>query len=374
MLTEFLLIGMMIKRKVRDRKMDSLEKLVERACANDDAAFEELYQRYHQSVYKAAMKLCKNEADAQDVVQLTFLQVKKSLSTLEKPEYFPYWINRIALNKCKNLFRNNHADTYDNEYYKLFNQVVDKKRDRNSEKAMHFTSDQEVLLEMMNSLRPELREVLVLTYFEQLNNEESAALLNIPVGTIKSRLYTAKKLMKKKIQLYEKQEQVALDFQSDAFTGVAITGTALSLPKRIFQSVITGGGSMAAQIAAVITLCVGGILGGNAIYQAYKEHQNNQSTSTPKQALSSPQTHEQSQSESFSIIEVNEYQITNAKDAYFLLRGWAYDVSALETKTAQELKQMQPLYIELKKQGGPFYTVLEIEGWNQAFENLIKEI
>lgn len=353
--------------------MDTLRDLIEKACANDEQAFEELYHRYHKSVFQAAMKLCKNEADAQDIVQLTFLQVKKSLPTLEKPEYFPYWINRIALNKCKNLFRGNHADTYDNEYYKLFNQVIDTKRDRNSEKAMHFISDQEVLLNMMQDLRPELREVLDLTYFQQLNNEESAALLNIPVGTIKSRLYTAKKIMKKKIQQYEKQEHVALDFQSDALTGTLITGATLSLPKRILQSVVSGGGSMMAQIALAMVVCVGGILGGNALYQAYRDHQSER-PSAPKQALASHNTTSKEEIIQFPPIHINEYRIDNAKDAYFLLRGWAYDESALKTKSAEELQQMHPLYIELKKQDGRFYHVLEAEGWSQVFENLFKEI
>lgn len=353
--------------------MDSLKELIERACANDEEAFEELYQRYHMSVFKAAMKLCKNEADAQDIVQLTFLQVKKSLPTLEKPEYFPYWINRIALNKCKNLFRCNHGDSFDNEYYKLFNKVIDTKRDRNSEKAMHFSSDHDVLIQMMETLRPELREVLELTYFQQLNNEESAAVLNIPVGTIKSRLFTAKKLMRKKIQQYEKQEHIALDFQSDALTGTVAAGAALSLPKRIAQSMMSAGGSMVTQIALAVIVCAGGILGGSALYQTYKDQQR-EASSTPKQANASSNIVQKEEIIPFSSINVNEYHINNAKDAYFLLRGWAYDEGALQTKTAEELKQMYPLYIELKKQDGPFYHVLEAEGWSRVFENLFKEI
>lgn len=351
----------------------SLEALVKRAQNNDEEAFEILFRDYYSSVYKAAIKLCRNDADAQDIAQLTFLQVKKSIQTLEKPEYFPYWINRICVNKCKNLFRSNHMDLYDNEYYNLFNQFIDQNREHNSLNYSHYQCDMEKLKELLDSLKPEYREVFELTYFSQLNNEETAELLDIPVGTVKSRLSYAKKQLRDKIERYERLEQTKLDFHSDVVTsGVVSTAAATTLSKLksikgLIQNAFVFGGASLVKLTVFVLLGITTIAGGAYAIQAI-QNQNEQDSIQTMQT--SPQTQIKQKELTFTTIEIKNYQITNARDGYYLLRGMAYSKEALKTKSEDDLKAMMPLYQEVKKQGGSMFELLQRDGWSTQFEIL----
>ena len=82
--------------------------LIRKVQAKDEEAFNLLYHRYVKLVYYIAYRICKNDADSQDIVQDTFLQVKRMIHNLKNPSLFKFWLNQIAISKCKNLFRKNH--------------------------------------------------------------------------------------------------------------------------------------------------------------------------------------------------------------------------------------------------------------------------
>lgn len=342
---------------------ERLTYLVQKTIEHDEEAFEELFKEYYPSVYKAAMKLCHNDADAQDIAQLTFIQVRKSIHNLEKPNYFPLWINRICVNKCKNLFRDNKSNLYDDEYVKYFNMVTEDRREFISEALSHYTSDQEVLNELILSLSKEHQDIIKYLYYQECSQEEVAEILNIPVGTVKSRAYAARKALRTKIEEYEEKEQVKLNFY---FSSIPMLFTMYFLKKQSAWakglvvvkpsfndriSSLANNISMNYAIGACSCVFVLSVAG---IYNEYTK------LNSANQAV-------------FPTVSIDTYTITNEQDAYYLLRNYAYDDKALQVVSDQLILEMKPLYDALKQCDGSFYHVLVDCGWTASFENRIKE-
>ena len=85
-------------------------ELVKRLQSGDESAFDELYHTYYARAIAIANRLTNNQADAQDVVQEAFLQVHKSIQSLQDPQFFYSWLNRIIHSKCVNLFYRNRNE------------------------------------------------------------------------------------------------------------------------------------------------------------------------------------------------------------------------------------------------------------------------
>lgn len=342
---------------------DRLTYLVQKTIEHDEDAFEELFKEYYPSVYKAAMKLCHNDADAQDIAQLTFLQVRKSIHNLEKPAYFPLWINRICVNKCKNLFRDNKSDLYDDEYVKYFNMVTENRREFISEALSHYTSDQEVLNELIQSLSKEHQDIIKYLYYQECSQEEVAELLDIPIGTVKSRAYAARKALRTKVEEYEKREQIKLNFY---FSNIPMLFTFYFLKK---QTAYTKGliltkpsfkqklQSLTNKISLNYAIGACSCVIGCSVLGIYHEYTKPSSMSKVV----------------FPTVTVDTYTITNEQDAYYLLRNYAYDEKALQVISDRLILEMKPLYEALKECDGSFYHVLKDCGWTDCFEERLKK-
>ena len=85
-------------------------EVVKRVQRNEEAAFDELYHLYYSRALSLAYRFTKDTADAEDVVQESFIQVHKSIHTLQEPAYFYSWLNRIIHNKCVNMFYRNRNE------------------------------------------------------------------------------------------------------------------------------------------------------------------------------------------------------------------------------------------------------------------------
>lgn len=341
-----------------------LVEMVKKAAKQDEQAFEELFKYYYSSVYKAAYKLCKNDADAQDITQLTFLQVRKSIHTLEKPSYFPLWLNRICVNKCKNMFRENKSELYDEEYIKYFNMAVEERRDYNSEASSHFSSDHEVLMSMIASLSTEQQKILELVYFQQLSQEEVASLLAIPVGTVKSRAFAARNALKAKVEEYERKEQVRLNFRMDSL------GTLLTLFLIYKQCKWRKEMIMVTKSPSLhrTSKWLSGI-GGNCLIAACAGILGIGLIGAGKEIFTPNDIHEDIREQyAFPALIVDDRHVENEVDAYYLLKGYAYDKNALHRLSKASLAELVPVLSALKDSNRHMYQQLKQEGWIDAFE------
>ena len=163
--------------------MANLVKHVKLAQAGDSDAFVELIGQNRQTLYKTAMAILKNEADAVDAVQDTVLRCYENLRSLRDPRYFKTWLTRILINHCNRILRGRKNLVPLHEHPELEYQNPD-------------TSIQE-FLELLKLLKEPYRIVLYLYYVEEFTIREIAAILDMKENTVKTRLSRGRRCFKK---------------------------------------------------------------------------------------------------------------------------------------------------------------------------------
>lgn len=160
---------------------DSKLELVELAKTGNQEAFSKLIEEVKLKLYKTGISILKNDEDTCDAIQETLINAYKSLNTLKNNEYFSTWIMKILINKCYDIIRKNKKIININEKIKL-------------EQDMYYEmySQESELEVVLNKIDKDLKMVTVLYYYDDLSVSEISEVLNIPEGTVKSRLSRAR--------------------------------------------------------------------------------------------------------------------------------------------------------------------------------------
>lgn len=159
-----------------------LKYQVELAKNNNKEAFSELIEEVKTKLYKTGMAILKNDADTCDALQETLLSAYQNIKSLEINDYFTTWIIRIMINKCYEIIRKNKRIININE-------KVQVSSDDNFYDRYAVESDLEWAL---NNIDEDLKTVTVLYYYDDFSVSEISDVLNIPEGTVKSRLSRAR--------------------------------------------------------------------------------------------------------------------------------------------------------------------------------------
>jgi RNA polymerase sigma-70 factor, ECF subfamily len=173
-----------------DRHMTAREErsLVERIQAGDRQAFERLLDAYETRVYRLALRFTGNESDAEDVTQEIFLAVYRSIARFRGDSALGTWVYRVAMNHCLEYRRKRRL-----EHVPLDEELMLASSDWRDD-PMQSANKQELSARVeaaINSLSPVHRDVIVLHELQGLTYQEVAATLDVPVGTVKSRLSNA---------------------------------------------------------------------------------------------------------------------------------------------------------------------------------------
>ncbi len=156
--------------------------------AGDSRGFEDLMNRYRQRAYGVALGLTGNHDDAMDAVQKAFINVHRTLNRFRLDEPFFPWLYRIVRNSALNQRRNEgrHRGDVPLEWVKRSDGRPDPLQ------VAEAADLKERLWAGIEELTPELREVFLLYHFQGLRYREISDSLQIPVGTVMSRLHTAR--------------------------------------------------------------------------------------------------------------------------------------------------------------------------------------
>lgn len=354
-------------------RKSNIEEFVRKAQKNDEAAFEALYHHYYPSIYHYALRLARNEADAKDIAQETFIQMKVSLPNLNEPMFFKAWLNRIAYSKAARLFASNKDSNFDIDHFHFQNSqlMVSKSIDMDPLESIHFESDKELLAHFIAQLSLEQQEVILMKYYLQYSMQEIADRSKVPLGTIKSRLYSAKEKLYTLISRYEREHDISLDFKGEALftliatyyamdvTGVATltSSTTLSFLSRASSVFATGGVKVATVVLSASLLSVGGVY-------AYKQYEKNSYHSN----LNQPMVGANKEEEAFKPVTYAQRTFTRPDDAYYELLRFAHCKKEMESKTAEELKAIVSLYEALKAYDSIYYQALKNANWSTDFE------
>lgn len=183
--------------------MSDIEKLVERAIGGDTDAYTELYKISRRQVYFTCLGLLKNETDADDLMQETFFTVMVKLPELKDKSSFQSWINRIAVNKCKNFLDKKTDFSYEEKFEETDNEPADEEITLPDEYIENEEKRKIIMNIIMNSLSDVQRQTIILYYYNQMTAAEIAEEMDCPLGTVTYRLSTSRKVIEKEVLKYE---------------------------------------------------------------------------------------------------------------------------------------------------------------------------
>ena len=185
--------------------MDTLstdEVIVERALTGDAEAFGEIVRRWERRIFALNYGMLGREEDARDATQETFLAAFRNLRNFRGEAKVSSWLHRIAVNQCISRQRRSKVrseSAFDEETDSSFSTPV-------SNSPVHVVEGRQetrAVRRAINSLPIELRQVVVMKEFEELTFREIAEALDLPLSTVKSRLYTALKQLQMRLQKFE---------------------------------------------------------------------------------------------------------------------------------------------------------------------------
>jgi len=177
----------------------ALVALVERAKAGDRAAFQLLVERHIDHAYRTARAILGNDADARDATQDAFLSAWRHRGRLRAPSRFDAWLQRILVNSCRQLMRGRRRRAVrEIPAGELLDALDAVPADDPAPDEQTATLD--ILERAFQRLPVAERTVLVLHHLEHRPLAEVAATLDIPVGTAKSRLFTARRALQEALE------------------------------------------------------------------------------------------------------------------------------------------------------------------------------
>ena len=178
------------------------EKLVELAVSNDSDAFGEIVKRWERKIFALCFGMLGREDDARDAAQDTFIAAYRNIANFRGEAKVSSWLHRIAVNQCLTVKR--RAKTRSEEYIddesgedeKVFVAPAHRSPARATEQTERLT----IVRQAVSSLPVDLRQVIVMKEFEEMTFQEISETLELPLSTVKSRLYTALRQLKMKLE------------------------------------------------------------------------------------------------------------------------------------------------------------------------------
>ena len=183
--------------------MKTIKELVSSAKSGNKKSFDKLYEITHNDVWYNCLSLLKDEENAKDIMQETYITAFLKLDTLNDEQKFCGWITSIAVNKCKNKLKGKVEYQIDDEVL-----IVETETDELMLPEEYITKAEKrkVLLQIMeDTLSFNQYQTVLMFYFDEMSISEIAQGLEISEGTVKSRLNSSRAKMKTAIEDYEKK-------------------------------------------------------------------------------------------------------------------------------------------------------------------------
>lgn len=179
------------------------EDLIERFQDGDLYAFDLIVKRYKNQLMNFVYRFLGNAEEAEDLVQETFLRVYRNRRAYQKVAKFSTWIYTIAGNLAKTELRKRKRRKffsisdlgYNEKDYDISDEAY------NPEKDVDSRMKEEIIHREINQLSPKFRQVILLRDVQQLSYEEISQIVNIPLGTVKSRVNRGRLKLQEKLKI-----------------------------------------------------------------------------------------------------------------------------------------------------------------------------
>ena len=184
-----------------ERPVDRDRLVLERVAAGERAALEEVYARFGGALFRYLLTLAPDRRVAEEILQDTLVAVWRGAGTYRGRSSVRSWLFGIARRQAHNTLRRRGPSLAPEDDLRSYPSP-----ESGPEDALLTGTRREELMMLVGQLSPVHREVLALFFFHELSYEETAGVLGVPVGTVKSRLSNAKKAMRTLMRAPEERE------------------------------------------------------------------------------------------------------------------------------------------------------------------------
>lgn len=233
--------------------MENIQDLVARVISGDMQAFEAIYQATYRQVYYTCLSFLRNEQNTLDMMQETYITALTHLQQLEEPERITAWLNRIAVNKCKDFLTKKMPVLMDDE--SIIDQPVLEENDNFLPESYVLNAEKRkiILTIMQEELTAIQYQTILLYYFDGMSVPEIAACMECPEGTVKYRLSAARGKIKQGVQDYENTSGIKLYSSGSVALLTAIfmaESQSLVIPN-VLANIFAGAAGLAGTVAGV---------------------------------------------------------------------------------------------------------------------------
>ena len=178
------------------------EKLVALAVSRDPDAFGEIVKRWERKIFALCFGMLGREDDARDAAQETFIAAYRNIGNFRGEAKVSSWLHRIAVNQC--LTTKRRARTRSEEFLDEDGGESDRvfvaPAHRSPANATEASERLIIVRQAVSSLPSDLRQVIVMKEFEEMTFQEISETLELPLSTVKSRVYTALRQLRMKLE------------------------------------------------------------------------------------------------------------------------------------------------------------------------------
>lgn len=178
--------------------------LIKKAIDGDEAAYKKLMENYRGAIYNLLYKMVRNREETEDLVQEAFMKAFRALPSFNEEYAFSTWLYKIAINNCIDHMRKKKLKTYSiNKPVRAKDGEVDREfPDTSMSPDKKILSDERsnIIGIAIDELPENYRTAILLRHKEERSYEEIAQILDIPLGTVKARIFRAREMLKKKLK------------------------------------------------------------------------------------------------------------------------------------------------------------------------------
>jgi RNA polymerase sigma factor (sigma-70 family) len=181
------------------------EQIIGRVRGGETRFFEELVRRHEDAVFAMALRFIGERGDAEDVAQEVFLRVYRSLDGFKGDAKFSTWLYRITFNMCTDWLRRNRSSRRAAGIEEA-GDVVDGRVDL--EEGLLDEEERRRVRRALDGLEEKYRSVVLLLYYQKMSYDQIAEVLGMPLKTVETRLYRARKMLREALLKGERGDRV----------------------------------------------------------------------------------------------------------------------------------------------------------------------
>ncbi|WP_100013038.1 RNA polymerase sigma factor SigW [Lentibacillus sediminis] len=181
-----------------------IREKIKRVKKGDQSAFEDVVSFYQNKIYQHCFRMLGNAHEAEDIAQETFVRVYVNIHSYDEKRKFSTWLYRIATNLTIDRIRKRKPDYYldaevkGTEGLNMYSQLASDKQSPPEE--VENQELQRYIHREIAELPPKYRSIIILRYLEEFSLQEISETLDIPLGTVKTRIHRGREALRKKLR------------------------------------------------------------------------------------------------------------------------------------------------------------------------------